>query len=64
MGPVVTDLRQCLITVRNDRGTLVRAHRCNGLDHIRDHIRISNDDLFRLVTAQIGELFQHFFCGM
>lgn len=48
----------------NDRGTLVRAHRCNGLDHIRDHIRIGNDDLFRLVTAQIGELFQHFFCGM
>jgi len=64
MGPVVTDLRQCLITVWNDRGTLVRAHRCNGLDHIRDHIRIGNDDLFRLVTTQIGELFQHLLRGM
>ena len=64
MGPIVADLRQGLITVRNDRGTFIRTHRRNGLDHIGDHIRIGNDDLFRLVTAQIGELFQHFFCGM
>ena len=64
MGPIIADLRQCLITVRDDRGTFIRAHRRNGLDHIGDHIRIGNDDLFRLVAAQIGELFQHLLRGM
>ena len=64
MGPVVADLRQGLITVRNDRGTFIWTHRRNGLDHIGDHIRIGNDDLFRLVTAQIGELFEHLLRGM
>ena len=58
MGPIIADLRQCLITVRDDRGTFIRTHRRNGLDHIGDHIRIGNDDL------QIGELFQHLLRSM
>ena len=64
MGSVITDLRQCLITVGNDRRTFVRAHRCNSLDHVCNHIGIGNNDFFRLITSQIREFFQHLFRGM
>ena len=42
MGPVVTDLRQCLITVRNDRRTLVRSYRTHDIDSVGNLICIGD----------------------
>ena len=62
MRLVITDCRQGLIRIRNHGGTLIRAHRRYGFYHIRNPVGIGNDDLLRLVTAQMRKLRQHFFC--
>ena len=56
MSLVITDLCQRLITVRDHRRTLIRTHRCNSLNHVRNHIGIGDYDLLCLVRSQIGKL--------
>ena len=56
MGPVITDLGQCLIRVLNHRGALVRAHRRDFLTHVRNLPGIGHNHLMGLVRTQIGEL--------
>ena len=60
MGLVIADPAQIIITVGNDRRTLVGADRGQGVDHIRDLPRIVDDDLLGFLCTQIGEFLQHF----
>ena len=62
MGTAVTDVRQCLITVRNNRRTFIRPNRCHDIDPVRNFIRIGNNNLFCLVTAKILKLCKHLLC--
>ena len=60
---MITDIRQCLVTVRDHRRTLVRAHRRHHIDPVCNLIGIGNHHLFRLVTAKVGKFLQHLLCG-
>ena len=57
---MITDFPKELIRIRNDRRTLVRAHRREFLDHICNFSRIINDNLLCLRRAKILKLRQHF----
>ena len=59
---IVTDLRQCLITVRNDRRTLVRSYRTHDIDSVGNLIGIGDHHFPCLVTAKVFKLLQHFLC--
>ncbi len=59
MGTAVTDLRQRLVTVRNNRRTFIRTNRCHDINAIGNFIGIGNDNLFGLVTAKIFKLRKH-----
>ena len=56
VSPVVADGGQRLVGIGNDGRTFIRAHRRNGLYHIRNHIGVGNDNLLRLFAAEILEL--------
>ena len=60
---VIADPAQHLVTVRNNGRALVRTHRGQGVDHVRDAAGIGDDDLFRFFRAQVGKLLQHLICG-
>ena len=59
MCPVVADLRQHFIRVRDDGRTLVRPDRRELLHHVRNPVGVCDDDLVRLLLPQILELLQH-----
>ena len=59
MGPVITDIRQCLVTVRYHRRTLVRPHWRHHIDPVGNPVCVGNDHFLCLVAAKISKLFQH-----
>ena len=63
MGLAVADVGQRLIAVRNHRRTLIRPHRRNGLDLIRDQVGVGDHHLFGLVASQILKFLQHLLRG-
>ena len=64
MGLVIADLAQRLITVRDDRRAFVGTDRGHGVHHIRNVLRIVNNDFPGFFGSQIGKLLQHFIGGM
>ena len=62
MRPVVADLRQHFVRMRDDGRTLVRPDWRELLHHVRDPVGICDDNLVRLLLAQILELLQHLLC--
>ena len=64
MGLVVADLSEHLIAVGNDRRALVGPDRRDGVDHIRDHAGVVDDDLPGLLGPEIGKLLQHLIGGV
>ena len=62
VGPVVADLGQRLVRVRDHRRALIRPHRGNLLAHIRDLPGIGHHHLLGLVRSQVVELRQHLLC--
>ena len=63
MGPVVANIRQRLITVRNHGRALVRAHRSHHIDPVRNPVGVGDHYLLRLLSSQIGKFLQHLLCG-
>ena len=62
MRLVVTDCGKYLIRIRNNGRTLIRSHRINRFNAIRNQIGIGNDNLSCFITSQILEFLQHLFC--
>ena len=60
MGFLVTDVTERLIRILDNRRTLIRAHRGNPFDHIRNLIRVSDDYLFCFIASEIFKFRQHF----
>ena len=59
VGAVVTDISQRFIRLVDDRRTLIRPHRRNGLTHISNHPGVRDNDLIALITSQIFKLRKH-----
>ncbi len=64
VGLVIADPAQVLITVGDDRRTLVGADGGQGVHHIRDPAWIVDDHLLGFFCAQIGKLLQHLARGV
>ena len=63
MGLAVADIGQRLVAVRNHGRALIRPHRRNGLDLIRDQVGIGDHHLFGLIASQILKFLQHLLRG-
>ena len=63
MGAVVADVPQGLVRIFNDRRTLIRPHRGDGLAHIGDLPGIGDHHLIGQIAAQVIELCEHFLRG-
>ena len=59
VGLAEADLPELLVRVLNDGRALVRPHRGDRLDHVRDLIGVGDDDLLALVRAEVGKLVHH-----
>ncbi len=59
MRPLITDLAQCLIRIRNLRRALVRTRRVDAFAHVHNPVRVRDDNLPRLLLPQIGKLREH-----
>ena len=60
---IITDITEHLVRIRDNRRTLVRTHRRDLFDHLRDLHRILDDNLSCLCRPQIFEFFQHLIRG-
>ena len=60
---IITDITEHLVRIRDNRRTLVRTHRRDLFDHLRNLHRILDDNLSCLCRPQIFEFFQHLIRG-
>ena len=63
MSLIIADITKHLIRVFNNRRKFTVTDRADPVTHIRDFIRVCDDNLFRFLRTQIFKFLQHLFCG-